>query len=60
MTDVARQAKQTKEEQYQKSLQWRLRNRDKIREYNKQNYQKHKSTILARQRLRKEISVMCD
>ena len=43
-------APQTKGERYEKSLEWRHRNQNKIREYNATYYQQNKDAILARRR----------
>jgi post-segregation antitoxin (ccd killing protein) len=56
MAEVATRAV-TKEQQNMKTLEWRQRNRDKIREYNRTNYQKHKATIQAHRRLRNEYAI---
>ena len=43
-------APQTKGDRYKKSLEWRHRNQNKIREYNATYYQQNKDAILARRR----------
>jgi len=47
---------ETKQEKYQKHLEWRRRNQDKIREYNRKHYQKNKEKINAQRKRKKQSS----